>query len=619
MKNRSTKKSLSIFGGSFIVVCLLLLVTSFSVFAAVGTPVNLTAADKNQTTVAFYWTPVANATAYDVYVNGVLNGQSLKVNNILTSHYIARNLNPATEYSFSVVAKIGEEASAMSAVLKVTTNTLIQSGNVALGSVATASGQYNMGFGAGNAVDGTVSGWINITPVWLSGGSAPYWLKVDLGVEKSVNEFIVYHGGANSKYPGVKIVNYKIQGSNDNAQWNDLVTVTDNTQTLTTHQIDTVTYRYIRVYTEDTTGAIICELKIMSEVSVGTPVNLTAADKNDSIVAFYWAPVANATAYDVYVNGVLNGQSLKVNNILTSHYIARNLNSLTEYSFSVVARIGASKSAMSSVLKVTTYDLGQSVNVALGCSAAESDKINNSFVGANAFDGTVNGWINIRPMWFSDGVANVDHWISVDIGEATEVSRFILSHGPMSGYAGHAETYLRDFNIQGSNDNATWNNLVEVRGNITTTQTIHDIEPVSYRYFRVLSLAAPAGSGNAPAICELKIMSASELAIGDILFTDSDGVEIDSLLDKNMVKAKVEIANYDISVPFSGVLVIGLYVNDTTLANVEHVPIDLSANTRSTLYVPIDIPTDGISYTAKAFLWSDFINIKPLQISNKIN
>jgi len=266
------------------IICILtfcLFVNTFIVYAIPTTPSGLALNDKSDSSISLRWGIVNGVTGYDVYRDGQFIGSSAVMAGFVVAQYVDSGLTPSTQYRYKVKAKDASGESTFSSELVVSTKSVDESANVALGSVATASGQYNMGFIASNAVDGNINNWVNINPVWFGGATAPHWLKVDLGVAKYVNKFELHHGGLYSKYAGVKMVVYKIQGSNDGEQWDDLVTVSNNAELLTTHQIQPVSYRYFRVYTTDV-SAILCEFKVFSTNVLGS-VQLSLPKENISI------------------------------------------------------------------------------------------------------------------------------------------------------------------------------------------------------------------------------------------------------------------------------------------------------------------------------------------------
>lgn len=119
--------------------------------------------------------------------------------------------------------------------------------NYALDSIATADSENNpnpdVHCKASQAVDGKWN--IPEKDMWISTDfENTHWLKVDLGQPRTINKFVIRHWNA----LGYITVNFKIQGSNDEADWKDLVIVKDNDSGITSHDILPSTYRYFRLY-----------------------------------------------------------------------------------------------------------------------------------------------------------------------------------------------------------------------------------------------------------------------------------------------------------------------------------------------------------------------------------
>jgi predicted alpha-1,6-mannanase (GH76 family) len=99
---------------------------------------------------------------------------------------------------------------------------------------------------------------------------------------------------------------------------------------------------------------------------------------------------------------------------------------------------------------------------------------------AQAFDGTV------TTKWCAGATAGA-YWLSVDLGQATSVSRFIARH---AGAGGESQAWnTKDFTLSASTDGTTWSPLVAVTGN-TLPVTIHRAAAAPARYVK-LDITAP--------------------------------------------------------------------------------------------------------------------------------
>lgn len=92
------------------------------------------------------------------------------------------------------------------------------------------------------ATDGVVSG----NSKWCS-GVAGATLQVDLGAAHIVRRFVVRHAAAGGEWQGWNTRGFAIQVSTDAAVWTTLVSVTANTDGITTHPVDPTTARYARL------------------------------------------------------------------------------------------------------------------------------------------------------------------------------------------------------------------------------------------------------------------------------------------------------------------------------------------------------------------------------------
>ncbi|CAG7623277.1 hypothetical protein PAESOLCIP111_02503 [Paenibacillus solanacearum] len=117
--------------------------------------------------------------------------------------------------------------------------------NVARNRSATADGAVS-GESPGKAVDGAVAG----NSKWAATGPEPHWLQVDLGSRHNLYHFIVKHAGAGGESSAMNTVDYKIQVSDDAANWTDAVAITGNIANVTTHRANAFG-RYIRLYITD--------------------------------------------------------------------------------------------------------------------------------------------------------------------------------------------------------------------------------------------------------------------------------------------------------------------------------------------------------------------------------
>jgi hypothetical protein len=116
--------------------------------------------------------------------------------------------------------------------------------NLALGRAATADSSCNANESPAKAVNGSVSG--GNTDKWCSTGSSK-WLQVDLGAAQSLSRFVVKHAGAGGENTAWNTSAFTIQVSSNASTWTTVATVSGNTASTTTHDITTVSARYVRL------------------------------------------------------------------------------------------------------------------------------------------------------------------------------------------------------------------------------------------------------------------------------------------------------------------------------------------------------------------------------------
>jgi len=109
---------------------------------------------------------------------------------------------------------------------------------------------------------------------------------------------------------------------------------------------------------------------------------------------------------------------------------------------------------------------------------------------SGALDGDEKTW------WHSDSSSPI-HWLNVDLGEIKTVNKFCVKHVKNPNFV------TKDFKIQGSHDGHEWIDLVTVNGNCSY-ETVHDITPVSFRFFR-LYITYPCINDFAARIFEFEI------------------------------------------------------------------------------------------------------------------
>ncbi|MNO13822.1 Endo-1,4-beta-xylanase A precursor [compost metagenome] len=183
-----------------------------------------------------------------------------------------------------------EAASAAS--VPVTANTAVQAAktvNVALNAQATASGQCNDNEKASFAVDGkTDTKWCD------NSTGTKKWLRLDLGQEYNINEWIVMNAAINESgnSPFWNTKDFRLQKSVDGSTWETVDFVTDNVQTIVDRYVPAFTARYVRLYIDkgayDSNTVRLYEFKVFGTTKDQTPAypqgNLDPVDYVDPFI-----------------------------------------------------------------------------------------------------------------------------------------------------------------------------------------------------------------------------------------------------------------------------------------------------------------------------------------------
>ncbi|MGH9159149.1 MAG: glycoside hydrolase family 76 protein [Vicinamibacteraceae bacterium] len=121
------------------------------------------------------------------------------------------------------------------------------------------------------------------------------------------------------------------------------------------------------------------------------------------------------------------------------------------------------------------------VNLARHEPATSSASCTDSQDASHAVDGAI-----VRDSkWCSPGATG--QWLEIDLGTAREIRRFAIKH---AGAGGEDDSYnTRAFEIQLSDDGASWDTVVEVQDN-TASQTFHKIRARTARYVRLNIVSA---------------------------------------------------------------------------------------------------------------------------------
>ncbi|MFF5230326.1 GDSL-type esterase/lipase family protein [Dactylosporangium sp. NPDC000521] len=114
--------------------------------------------------------------------------------------------------------------------------------NLARGATVTGSAACVAAEAPAKALDGVITG----NSKWCS-GAAGATLQADLGAARTVRRFVVRHASSGGESQALNTRAFTIQVSTDGATWTTAVTVTANTDGVTSHRVGPLTARYLRL------------------------------------------------------------------------------------------------------------------------------------------------------------------------------------------------------------------------------------------------------------------------------------------------------------------------------------------------------------------------------------
>lgn len=183
-----------------------------------------------------------SATEYEWFFPGASVETSKEANPVVS--YPAEGV-----YSIRLVAKnkFGENTTVKESCIVISKDASQDIVNLCQGKTYTASGYTASSESPEKAFDGYDN------TKWCSTNWGTKWLQADLGEEKSVSSFVIKHALVGGEGAGLNTRAYRIQVSNDGTNFTDVVTVTDNTEGLTSHTIPVTNARYVRLVVDKPT------------------------------------------------------------------------------------------------------------------------------------------------------------------------------------------------------------------------------------------------------------------------------------------------------------------------------------------------------------------------------
>lgn len=181
-------------------------------------------------------------------------------------------------------------------------------GNIALNKPAKASNAMSP-YQPAKAVDGVLTPlnrWVGSSPLSPSGIPAPVWLRVDLGAFYWINRWVVRQMGSLGwpeppSTSGYDLVDYKLQGSLDDANWFDIDAVRNNSADSTDRTTAPTKVRWVRILV--TTG-LLCNRNFASIAELEIyPADPTSAKLSGLVLsAGTLVPTFGSTTYAYTAN-----------------------------------------------------------------------------------------------------------------------------------------------------------------------------------------------------------------------------------------------------------------------------------------------------------------------------
>jgi hypothetical protein len=342
--------------------------------------------------------------------------------------------------------------------------------NLALNKPAVASSSENHSFPASNAFDG------NFGSRWSSTFSNNQWIYVDLQKVYDINQVKITWEAAYGR-------DYDIQVSNDAVNWSNIREVRGNTSLVNDWTGITGTGRYVRMFgitRAIQAGFSIFEMEVYGAENTNTPPSVHIAYPFQH--ATYSSPAsftiqANANDSDGHVTKVeffANGNKLGESTTVPYNFTWSNM---PTGNYTLTARAFDNQGAFTTSSGVSVHVMGSTnPNLAVNKPSVASSVESHSFPASNAFDN------NLGTRWSSQFS---DHqWIYVDLQGVYDINRVKITW---------EAAYGRDYQIQASNDAATWTTIRSVSNNTTL---INDLNVAGRgRYVRMLGTRRAISAG----------------------------------------------------------------------------------------------------------------------------
>ena len=338
----------------------------------ITTPNNLVAEATGTSSISLTWNAVENALSYNIY-NGVN-----KVANVTTTSYVVDNLNYYTDYCFTVSAvrnetetDKSEEDCSKTFDLSITTpeNLIAEALNFSSISLtweavenALSYNVYNGGIMIANVTGNSyiVNDLNYDTDYCYTVTAVRNETETDKSEEACAKTLLPITTPENviAEATGVSSISLTWNAVENALSYNvysgenKIANVIENTYIVNELNYYTdycFTVTAVRNETETAKSELACAKTF--DLSITMPVNLTATPINTSSIILTWNVVENALSYNVYQDNSL------IANVASNMYSANDLESYTEYCFTVTSVRNETESDKSEEVCAKTFDL----------------------------------------------------------------------------------------------------------------------------------------------------------------------------------------------------------------------------------------------------------------------
>ncbi|MBI4326688.1 MAG: discoidin domain-containing protein [Chloroflexi bacterium] len=228
----------------------------------------------------------------------------------------------------------------------------------------------------------------------------------------------------------------------------------------------------------------------------------------------------------------------------------------------------------SGCLKISLAGADAGENLAKNKKATASSEYSPAQAASKAVDGSTGAkWCT------ADGEKT--HWLMVDLGQACDISRWVVRHSGAGGEAVNANT--RDFTLQKSDDGSTWTDVDSVTEN-TANVTDRNVRTFASRHARLTITKATSISDTHARIYAFELYRAPRAGV------PADGISPAYRHEEGILEAEIKS-----TMPFSGA---GLQAVSYTAATENTLVVELSSTSRKAVRIKAELNTDVLNRIA---------------------